>query len=192
MARNEQGAARTFTDQDGNRSGYVRNSEGDLYAGKDGEVYKREDGQWYKNGDDGWDPVDRDTSAAAERRASRDGDGQRQPGAAGDFDRKSSDVDATSMRSDPKQYRQMGAGAESSLAGPPADTGSNRYDRPGGDSQRGGLSGSERGRDTGARELDRNHRARSNGFDRHNSSMSRRSMGGGTRGGGRRGGGRRR
>jgi hypothetical protein len=182
--------ARKFTDQDGNTSGYVRNSEGDLYAGKDGEVYKREDGEWYQHGGDGWDPVEREAGANADRRADNAAERQRDAGASNDFDLQRSDIDAASMRSEPKQYRQMGTGSDRSgmgTPGAPADIGSNPYDLPGGNPQRDSRSGRDYQRDR-ASQLDRDYRARSNGFDRHNSSMNRRSRlsGGRMRGGGRR------
>ncbi len=56
--RGEQGSAIGFEGNDGQRGGFGRTSDGDLYAGRDGQVYKRDDGEWYQRGDNGWDRVE--------------------------------------------------------------------------------------------------------------------------------------
>ena len=197
MVRTEDGVARTFTDADGNKSGYVKNSEGDLYAGKDGEVYKREDGEWSKHGEDGWEPVEREPGDRSGNRETA----ERTATTARDFDLKQSDLDAVNpsggldrdlnrdldrsegLRGDRQPaattYRQMGPAASNSM-GTSRETYSSRPNRqPDRSYQAGGR----------ASQLDREHSARSQGFNRHSSrgaSMARGRAGGGRMGGGRR------
>jgi hypothetical protein len=168
MMRTDQGVARKFTDEQGNASGYVRNSEGDLYAGKDGEVYKREDGEWSKRGDDGWEQVDREA------------------GSGRDFSDKQADRGASNQRDNLSEYREMGPETA-------PDRDAYGVDRGNADYARENLQGApenrpERQRQSDSRinELNRDHAARSDGFDRHSNRMNRGGLSRGARGGGRR------
>jgi hypothetical protein len=170
MRRTEDGVARKFTDEQGNSSGYVRNSEGDLYAGKDGEVYKREDGEWSKHGEDGWDPV------------------EREQGAGGDYDLQRSDIEAARGQGEKPTYRDMGGlddpspNARQPSAQPYDPSRDNINSMPDYSSER------ERNqqRESSARQLDRQHDARREGFNQHASRSNRGAARGGRRGGGRR------
>ena len=171
MIRTEDGVARKFTGEDGSTSGYVRNDEGDLYAGKDGEVYKREDGEWYKYGGDDWAPVDPESGGAQNR--------QREPGEAGNFDLTKEDIQASrgqlESRPETQANRDLGGG-QNAQTYRDLDGGVRNFDG----AARAGQA------DMRTNQLNRDYAARSNGYDRYNNISNRRSMGGGYRGGGRR------
>jgi hypothetical protein len=171
MVRTEDGVARKFTGEDGSSSGYVRNAEGDLYAGKDGEVYKREDGEWFKHGGDDWEPLDRES--AGERNS---------PGVSGDarnFDLTQADIQASrgqlSDRQETPAYRDLGGSRDTQT-----------YRDPGGGTRGSGTQRRERQADMRTNQLNRDYRARRNGYDRYNNINRRRATGGGYRGGRRR------
>jgi hypothetical protein len=170
MVRTEEGVARKFTGEDGSTSGYVRNSEGDLYAGKDGEVYKREDGGWYKYGGDEWAPVDPESGAQNR---------PREPGDAGNFDLTQEDIQASrgqlESRPETQASRDRGGG-QNAQTYRDLDGGPRTFDG----AARAGQA------DMRTNQLNRDYAARSNGYDRYNNINQRRSVGGGYRGGGRR------
>jgi hypothetical protein len=161
MVRTEDGVARKFTGEDGSSSGYVRNTEGDLYAGKDGEVYKREDGEWYKHGGDDWEPIERESRST------------------GNFDLTQEDIQASrgqlEGRPDTQAYRDLGGGQDAQT-----------YRDLGGATRDPGMSTRDRQAGTRTNQLNRDYAARHNGYDRYNNISSRSAMGGAYRGGGRR------
>lgn len=167
MIRTEGGVARKFTGEDGSTAGYVRNDEGDLFAGKDGEVYKREDGDWYKYGGDEWEPVDREAPAPR--------DSERASGRASNFDLTREDIQASrgqlGEQRDNKGYRDLGATADRQTY----------RDLSAGTRAFGGSPGAGY-TDVRTQQLNRDYRARSHGYDRYNKIGSRRAAGGGFRG----------
>jgi len=152
MIRTEDGVARKFTGEDGSTGGYARNSEGDLYAGKDGEVYKREDGEWYKHGGDEWQPVEKPSADAR------------------NFDLTRDDVQAATRqpvaRQEAQAYSDFGQGNAGAVNRGVERTAVDR------------SAGYARSGDARTNQLDRDYRARQNGYDRYNNRTSRRSMGG--------------
>ena len=161
MIRTEDGVARKFTGEDGGTGGYVRNDEGDLYAGKDGEVYKREDGEWYKHGDDDWQPI------------------EREPRSDGNFDLTQEDVQASRGQIGERQETQANrdlASGERAQTYRDLDGGMRSIDPSARNTQA----------DMRTNQLNRDYSARHNGYDRYNNINSRRGAGGGFRGGGRR------
>jgi hypothetical protein len=169
MARTEEGVARQITSESGETLTTARKvGSDDLYAAKDGEVYKRTDEGWQKYGEAGWE----DMKASGERASAREG----QSAAAGNADRSQ----LPSLDEATRQAARDAARPAGSLDGSSArdlGTGSSRSRR-----DQSGTLGTDRTRD-----LDRDYRARRDGFDRMN---QRRSYG--ARGGMRGGGGRRR
>jgi hypothetical protein len=197
MKRTEDGVARTFTDEQGNTSGYARNSEGDLYASKDGEIYKREDGEWSKHDGEGWEPVERGSDGARERQGA--------PGSNLDLELTQADLDAMNRvdggNRELSQYRDMGGGDRPIDRDyrRPADRdgmaarGRDLNDLSGGMPQPNMQRDFDRDFDRQANrqvdrsrvdQLEREHAARRDGFDRHASRMNRRGNVGGGRGGG--------
>jgi hypothetical protein len=183
MRRTEDGVARKFTDEQGNTSGYVKNAEGDLYAGKDGEVYKREDGEWSKNGEDGWEPVEREQKSKSEQ-AARQMDAElankrdRSNDAAGRADAEYYDPSRANL----PDFSDSGGALEGS-GGLGAERDSRNLERQN-NRERQNLD-RQQPDNSRARQLDREHAARRQGYDRHaNRSRdmgSRRGGGGGGR-----------
>jgi hypothetical protein len=161
MIRTEDGVARKFSGEDGSTGGYVRNTEGDLYAGKDGDVYKREDGEWYKYGGDDWESIDRESG------------GDR------NFDLTSEDIQAsrgqTGERRETQADRDPGGAQEAQT-----------YRDLSGGTRVTGMSTRDSQADLRTNQLNRDYAARHNGYDRYNNISSRRAAGGAYRGGGRR------
>jgi len=173
MVRTEDGVARKFTGEDGSSSGYVRNTEGDLYAGKDGEVYKREDGEWYKHGGDDWEPIERESRST------------------GNFDLTQEDIQTSrgqlEGRPDSQAYRDLGGGQDAqTYRDPGGSRDAQTYRDLGGATRDPGMSTRDRQADTRTNQLNHDYAARHNGYDRYNNISNRRSMGGGYRGGRRR------
>jgi hypothetical protein len=181
MRRSEDGVARKFTDEQGNTSGYVKNAEGDLYAGKDGEVYKREDGEWSKHGEEGWEPVEREQNTSSERAA------------------RQMDADLATARD---RSNDTGGRAEGEYYDPSRANLPDFSDSGGALEGAGGLGAERDNRNrerqnfarqqpdnSRARQLDREHAARRQGQDRH---VNRNRDMGARQGGARQGGGRRR
>lgn len=170
MIRTEDGVARKFTGEDGSSAGYVRNDEGDLYAGKDGDVYKRQDGEWYKHGDGDWEPIEG---------PGREPRGELEPRNAGNFDLTSEDIQASrgqlDNRAETQAYRGLGGGE-----------GAQTYRDLDGGTRGPGLSSPTRQPDVRTQQLNRDYAARHNGYDRYNNINSRRATGGRSFRGGRR------
>jgi hypothetical protein len=161
MIRTEQGVVREFTTGSGESitTARARGSD-DLYAAKDGEVYKRTDEGWQKYGSGGWEFIDRSGSAAA----GGTDNAQRSRTA---FEEQGRQAAAAAGRTASTQQlpsqREMGAGTSQSSR---EVAGSRDMER--------------------TRSLDRDYRARQDGYSRFS---ERRSAGGamrGSRGGGRR------
>ena len=154
----------------GDRTSVVKSGSGDIYAGSQGNVYKKTDGGWQHYDNGSWNQVD------TPERPNPNGSSAR--------DRSAQAPELTSESIKPKSQ----AGQRNGTYG--GGTGDRSYG--GGNYGSGGYSGG--GRDD-MRQLDRDARARSGGYDRFEQrrSMSSGGRGGGmSRGGGRGGGGRRR
>lgn len=157
--------------QGGNRTSVVKSGGGDIYAGSQGNVYKKTDGGWqhYDNGN--WQQVDtpqRPNAGASSTSSARDRSAQ------------APELTTESIRPTAAQRDRSGASGTGGYGG-------------GSYGDRGGYTGGGfSGRD-GMRQLDRDARARSGGYDRFEQRRSMSSGGGfnrgGMRGGGMRGGG---
>ncbi len=167
----------------GNRTTVGQSAGGDVYAGHNGNVYKKTDSGWQHYDQGGWKPVDTPDRPTPSTTSS----GQTSPG------QRERPAQAPSYSSESIQPRQSGNGQNRAGGG-------YRSGEYGGGSYGGGNYGGG-GRYDGSygsnemRQLDRDARARSGGYDRFEQrrSMSPSSSRGGfSRGGGRGGGGRRR
>jgi len=170
-AQGSNGGQAASISQGGNRTSVVQSASGDIYAGSQGNVYKKTDNGWQRYDNGNWQDVPKPDRPAS---ASSDGESRRSAHAP------EYSSESVRPRADATQRDRNGA------------SGTGGY---GGYGDRGGYgSGGYSGRDD-MRQLERDARARSGGYDRFE---QRRSMssggnrGGFSRGGGMRGGGGRR
>jgi hypothetical protein len=179
-AQGSNGGQAASISNDGNRTTVGQSGSGDVYAGHNGNVYKKTDSGWQHYDQGGWNPVDTpDRSTSSTTSSGQISSGQRERPA-----------QAPSYSSESVQPRQSG-NAQNRAGG--GEYGGGSYG--GGNYGGGGRYDGSYGGSNEMRQLDRDARARSGGYDRFEQrrSMSPSSSRGGfSRGGGRGGGGRRR